>query len=90
MSKLRKRNRARSSQGETRPFEGMRQVNPHAAGVDIGAKGIIHHMLRDLAADGAGVLVVSSDPDTDKTLVAALSAAKLEVVAGSFPGTRAG
>ncbi len=41
MSKLRKRNRARSSQGETRPFEGMRQVNPHAAGVDIGAHEIV-------------------------------------------------
>ncbi len=41
MSKLRKRNRARSSQGETRPFEGMRQVHPHAAGVDIGAHEIV-------------------------------------------------
>jgi len=37
MSKLSRRNRARSSQGEIRPFEGMRHVNPHAAGVDIGA-----------------------------------------------------
>ena len=41
MSKLSKRHRARSSQGETRPFEGMRQVNPHAAGVDIGAHEIV-------------------------------------------------
>ncbi len=41
MSKLRKRNRARSSQGATRPFEGMRQVHPHAAGVDIGAHEIV-------------------------------------------------
>ena len=37
MSKLSKRNHTRASQGEIRPFEGMRQVNPHAAGVDIGA-----------------------------------------------------
>ena len=41
MSKLSKRNRTRSSQGEARPFEGMRQVNPHAAGVDIGAHEIM-------------------------------------------------
>ncbi len=31
------------------------------AGVYVGAKGVIHRMLRDLAAEGAGVLVVSSD-----------------------------
>jgi transposase len=37
MSKLSKRQRARSSQGEARPFAGMRKVPPHAAGVDIGA-----------------------------------------------------
>jgi len=41
MSKLSKRNRRGSSQGEARPFEGMRQVNPHAAGVDIGAHEIM-------------------------------------------------
>jgi len=41
MSKLRKRHRTRSAQGETRPFEGMRTVNPHAAGVDIGAHEIM-------------------------------------------------
>ena len=41
MSKLSKRHRGRSSQGEARPFEGMRQVNPHAAGVDIGAHEIM-------------------------------------------------
>ena len=41
MSKLSKRNRRRTSQGEARPFEGMRQVNPHAAGVDIGAHEIM-------------------------------------------------
>jgi ribose transport system ATP-binding protein len=38
------------------------------AGVDIGAKGVIHRMLRDLAADGAGVLVVSSDFEEVATL----------------------
>ena len=31
------------------------------AGVDIGAKGTIHRILRDIAAEGAAVLVVSSD-----------------------------
>ena len=41
MSKLSTRHRVRSSQGEVRPFEGMRQVNPHAAGVDIGAHEIV-------------------------------------------------
>ena len=38
------------------------------AGVDIGAKGIIHRMLRDVAAAGAGVLVVSSDFEEVATL----------------------
>jgi ribose transport system ATP-binding protein len=38
------------------------------AGVDIGAKGIIHRMLRDVAAEGAGVLVVSSDFEEVVTL----------------------
>lgn len=41
MSKLSKRPRARSSQGEARPCEGLRQVNRHAAGVDIGAHEIM-------------------------------------------------
>src|SRR5262245_55137985 len=41
MSQLSQRHRARSSQGEARPFAGMRQVNPHAAGVDIGAHEIV-------------------------------------------------
>ncbi len=31
------------------------------AGVDVGAKSVIHHILRDLAGAGAGVLIVSSD-----------------------------
>jgi ribose transport system ATP-binding protein len=38
------------------------------AGVDIGAKGIIHGMLRDIAAKGAAVLVVSSDFEEVATL----------------------
>jgi transposase len=41
MSKLSKRKRVRSSQGEARPFEGMSQVNVHAAGVAIGAHEIM-------------------------------------------------
>ena len=41
MRKLSRRHRPRSSQGATRPFEGMRTVNPHAAGVDIGAQAIM-------------------------------------------------
>jgi transposase len=41
MSKRSQRHRSRSSQGEARPFEGMRQVNRHAAGVDIGAHEIM-------------------------------------------------
>jgi transposase len=41
MSTLSTRHRARSSQGEARPFAGMRQVTPHAAGVDIGAHEIV-------------------------------------------------
>jgi transposase len=41
MSKLSQRHRGRSSQSEARPFAGMRQVNRHAAGVDIGAHEIM-------------------------------------------------
>jgi transposase len=41
MSTLSKRHRARSSQGEARPFAGRRKVTPHAAGVDIGAHEIV-------------------------------------------------
>jgi len=41
MSTLSRRHRARSSQGATRPFEGMRTVNLHAAGVDSGAHEIM-------------------------------------------------
>jgi transposase len=37
MSKRSHRQRAQSSQGEARPFAGMRKVTLHAAGVDIGA-----------------------------------------------------
>lgn len=41
MSKLSKRNRSRSSQGDARPFDGMSQINAHAAGIDIGAHEIM-------------------------------------------------
>jgi transposase len=41
MSPLRNRPRSPSSQGEARPFAGMRQVTRHAAGVDIGAQEIM-------------------------------------------------
>ena len=41
MSTRSTRHRRRSSQGETRPFAGMRQMNPHAAGGDIGAHEIM-------------------------------------------------
>jgi hypothetical protein len=41
MSQLSKRTRSRSSPGEARPFEGMRQVHRYAAGVDIGAHEIM-------------------------------------------------
>jgi hypothetical protein len=41
MSTLSKRHRRRSSQGEARPFDGMRKINAHAAGVDMGAHAIM-------------------------------------------------
>jgi hypothetical protein len=41
MSKLSQRTSRRSSQGAARPFEGRRQVNPPAAGVDSGAHEIM-------------------------------------------------
>ncbi len=41
MSQLSKRHRARSAQGEARPFAGMRKVTPHAVGIDIGAHEIV-------------------------------------------------
>ena len=41
MSKLSRRHRARSSQGEARPFAGMRKITSQAAGVDIGAHEIV-------------------------------------------------
>ena len=41
MRKLSQRHRGRSSPGEARPFAGMRHVNRHAAGVDIGAHEIM-------------------------------------------------
>ncbi|HEY5863974.1 MAG TPA: IS110 family transposase [Candidatus Tectomicrobia bacterium] len=41
MRKLRRRQHARSAQGEARPFAGMHKVTAHAAGVDIGAHEIV-------------------------------------------------
>jgi hypothetical protein len=41
MSTLSRRHRVRSSQGETRPFVGMRTITAQAAGVDIGAHEIV-------------------------------------------------
>lgn len=38
------------------------------AGVDIGAKALIHRMLRDIASKGAAVLVISSDFEETATL----------------------
>jgi hypothetical protein len=48
MRKLSKRNRSRSPQGETRPFDGMSQIHAHAAGLDIGA-----HAIMACVPDGA-------------------------------------
>lgn len=48
MSTLSKRHRHRSSPGATRPFDGMRKSNAHAAGVDIGA-----HEIMACVPDGA-------------------------------------
>jgi hypothetical protein len=41
MSPLSQRPRVRSFQGEARPFDGMRKINTHAAGVDSGAHAIV-------------------------------------------------
>ena len=41
MSKLSRRHRAQASQGEARPFAGMRKITLQAAGVDIGAHAIV-------------------------------------------------
>ena len=56
------------------------------AGVDIGAKGVIHRMLRDIAAAGAAVLVVSSDFEE----VASLCDRALVVGRGSITADLAG
>jgi hypothetical protein len=53
MSKLSKRNRTRSSNGELRPFEGMSKVNLSTAGVDIGA-----HEIMACIPDGANHQIV--------------------------------
>jgi transposase len=41
MRQLSQRHRARSAQGDARPFAGMRPVTPHAAGVARGAHAIV-------------------------------------------------
>ena len=56
------------------------------AGVDIGAKGAIHRMLRDIAAEGAAVLVVSSDFEE----VAALCDRALVIGRGTITADLAG
>ena len=48
MSTLSKRHRRRSSPGEARPFDGMSTINPHAAGIDMGA-----HAIMACVPDGA-------------------------------------
>ena len=77
MSKLSKRNRTRSSQGEARPFEGMRQVNPHAAGVDIGAHEIMacvpdgddHQIVRPFGTSTAALdALVAASSDLDRAV----------------------
>ena len=56
------------------------------AGVDIGAMGVIHRMLRDIAAEGAAVLVVSSDFEE----VAALCDRALVIGRGTIAAELAG
>jgi transposase len=60
MSKLSRRHRVRLSQGDMRPFEGMRPVNPHAAGVDIGA----HEMMACVPDGDDQQLVRAFGPST--------------------------
>ena len=59
------------------------------AGVDIGAKGTIHRILRDIAAKGAAVLVVSSDFEEvaslcDRALVIARGTISAELFGASL------
>jgi hypothetical protein len=70
MSKLSQCQRARSSQGEARPCAGIRQVPPHAAGVDLGAHDIVA-----CVPDGA-------DPQLVRTF--GTSTAELQTLAAGF------
>jgi hypothetical protein len=54
------RPRGQSSQGDARPFAGMRQGNPHAAGVDSGA----HAMMACVPVGDAQPLVRALGTDT--------------------------
>lgn len=56
------------------------------AGVDIGAKGMIHRILREIAAEGAAVLVVSSDFEE----VASLCDRALVIVRGAITAELSG
>ena len=56
------------------------------AGIDIGAKGMIHGILRDIAAKGAAVLVVSSDFEE----VASLCDRALVIVRGTITAELSG
>jgi ribose transport system ATP-binding protein len=56
------------------------------AGVDIGAKGVIHRILKGLAAEGAAILVVSSDFEE----VASLCERALIIGRGAITGELAG
>jgi ribose transport system ATP-binding protein len=56
------------------------------AGVDIGAKGVIHRILKGLAAEGAAILVVSSDFEE----IASLCERALIIGRGAITGELAG
>ncbi|MFO7689800.1 MAG: sugar ABC transporter ATP-binding protein [Cryobacterium sp.] len=58
-------------------------------GVDVGAKSEIHRLVRDLAHDGAAVLVVSSDLPELLELSDVIHVVKDGRIVGSIPGTEA-